>query len=542
MLHVLRHYLPLRKALLILSETLILTLAVSAGMTLHLWAATDEVRRRLAESGLDPGEAFVRVGSSALLIAALCQVTIAFHELYEFRISNSRYERAARFLGAAGVGVLLSLAVTGIAKAWNSNSILHFPGLPFSQVVVFLTGSLGVGFGLLYIWRNIFHNILKRGRFGERLLVLGGGRIATRLVEELESREDSGYLLVGVVHRQSSPDPEGGERRRRRSDDDSTGNPWFSPSTEGRPSPGEGEPEKVTAAKITGAGAAAAVAKRHASVPHIRAEDESIHVLARRLGVDDIVVAFEERRGSLPTDELLACRLDGIIVQEAESFFERLTGKIPVEAMRPSYLIFNKGFVQHPLSQGAKRAVDLVLTLIGIFLTWPLMLGVALAVRLDSPGPVLFKQERTGLHGRPFNVAKFRSMRVDAEKLTGPVWAQEDDPRITKVGKFLRKTRLDELPQLFNVLTGSMSLVGPRPERPHFVGELADKIPYFHQRHIVKPGVTGWAQINYPYGNTLEDALQKLQYDLFYIKYQSVLFDMSILFNTVKTVLLRKGT
>jgi lipopolysaccharide/colanic/teichoic acid biosynthesis glycosyltransferase len=155
---------------------------------------------------------------------------------------------------------------------------------------------------------------------------------------------------------------------------------------------------------------------------------------------------------------------------------------------------------------------------------------------------VLFRQERTGRGGRPFTLLKFRSMRADAEKYSGPVWASEDDPRITRVGRFLRRTRLDELPQLFNVLGGSMSLVGPRPERPHFVAELAEKLPYYLQRHTVRPGLTGWAQINYPYGNTVEDALQKLQYDLFYIKYQSLLFDLSILFNTVKTVLLRKGT
>jgi lipopolysaccharide/colanic/teichoic acid biosynthesis glycosyltransferase len=161
---------------------------------------------------------------------------------------------------------------------------------------------------------------------------------------------------------------------------------------------------------------------------------------------------------------------------------------------------------------------------------------------MDSEGPILFSQERVGQDGRPFTLHKFRSMRADAEKLTGPVWATEDDPRITRTGRFIRRTRLDELPQLFNVLSGDMSLVGPRPERPNFVADLAAQIPYYGQRHIVKPGITGWAQINYPYGNTVEDALKKLQYDLFYIKNQSVVFDLSILFNTVKIVILRKGT
>ncbi|MCL4157794.1 UNVERIFIED_CONTAM: hypothetical protein GTU68_026167 [Idotea baltica] len=177
-----------------------------------------------------------------------------------------------------------------------------------------------------------------------------------------------------------------------------------------------------------------------------------------------------------------------------------------------------------------------------LLVLWPFMIATAIAVKLTSPGPALFSQERVGRDGVPFTLFKFRSMYVDAESRTGPVWAQEDDPRVTPAGRFIRKTRLDELPQLFNVLGGSMSLVGPRPEREVFVEELSQTIPYFRQRQIVKPGLTGWAQINYPYGNTVEDALQKLQYDLFYIKYQSLLFDLSILFNTTKTILLRKGT
>jgi sugar transferase (PEP-CTERM system associated) len=270
--------------------------------------------------------------------------------------------------------------------------------------------------------------------------------------------------------------------------------------------------------------------------------NEPLPELVRRLDIDEIVVALEERRGGLPTEELLDCRLNGVRVTEAEAFYERLSGKIPAEAMRPSYLIYNTGFEQHLLAASAKRCLDFALAAIGLFVLWPLMLAVALAIRLDTPGPVLFRQERTGQRGRSFSLCKFRSMRTDAEKLTGPVWATEDDPRITRVGRFIRKTRIDELPQLFNILAGSMSVVGPRPERPVFVKELSKKIPYYNQRHIVKPGLSGWAQINYPYGNTVEDALQKLQYDLFYIKYQSLLFDLSIILNTVKTVILRKGT
>jgi len=361
-------------------------------------------------------------------------------------------------------------------------------------------------------------------------------------MDELFTRADEGYELVALL---AHPD-ESNERRRleRRGSLESsgTGNPWYEASVRGE-TPPELVPGNGARAALA-AGAKILLAPRPMGSPQPEPVEthEALSDLARRLAIDEIVVAFEERRGSLPTEELLRCRLEGVRVEESESFYERLTGKIPAEAMRPSYLIFNPGFDTHPLAAALKRFVDACLSLIGILVLWPVMLAVALAIRLDSPGPVLFRQERTGQRGRTFSLCKFRSMRVDAEKLSGPVWATEDDPRVTRVGRFIRKTRLDEVPQLFNILAGSMSLVGPRPERPHFVHELALKIPYYNQRHIVKPGLTGWAQINYPYGNTVEDALQKLQYDLFYIKYQSTLFDLSILANTVKTVLLRKGT
>jgi sugar transferase (PEP-CTERM system associated) len=260
------------------------------------------------------------------------------------------------------------------------------------------------------------------------------------------------------------------------------------------------------------------------------------------MDLDTVAVALEDRRSSLPTEELLACRIAGVHVVEQEALYELITGKIAVQALRPSYLIFGEGFERHALSRLAKRTLDVLASLLILFLAWPFMLATAVAVALDSRGPVIFAQERVGKDGRKFTLMKFRSMRADAEKLTGPVWAVADDPRITKVGRFIRKTRLDELPQLFNVLAGSMSLVGPRPEREVFVEELAAKIPYYRQRHIVKPGLTGWAQINYRYGSTFEDSVQKLQYDIFYIKNQSLLFDLSILFNTIKTVILRKGT
>jgi sugar transferase (PEP-CTERM system associated) len=264
--------------------------------------------------------------------------------------------------------------------------------------------------------------------------------------------------------------------------------------------------------------------------------------IVTRLQADSIAVALTDSRGKMPVRELLAIKLTGVAIEESQALFERITGKIPIGAMRPSYLIFNRGFATNTTANIGKRVLDITLALAVFSVSWWAMLLTALAVRLNSPGPVLFRQERCGHHGRPFTLLKFRSMTADAEAVSGPVWAQSNDPRITSVGKFIRKTRLDELPQIFNVLLGDMAMIGPRPERPHFVETLAKEIPYFGQRHIVKPGLTGWAQINYPYGNTVEDSKNKLQFDLFYIKHQSFLLDLSILFSTIKTVVLRKGT
>jgi len=535
MLNVLRHYLPFRKALLILSELVLITLVVMAVMSSHLWTPGRPTRNLLALEGLDPSGARWRVLISSVMVALLAQLTLTFNELYDFRVSGSRFERMARFLTSSSSAVLLVTLALALVRVWDLDRILEFPPLPFAQTVVLLTTALFAAFFLVFFWRHFFHLILRRSSFGERLLILGAGRMARRVMDELQGRESSGFELVALL----APSDRTGERRRgeRRGEVASTGNPWFEASQ--REEPSSGVFEDLSETRIM-------LAPRPGSplevAPREEVRHEPLQEVAARLGVDLIVVAFEERRGSLPTDELLRCRLAGVRVEEAESFFERLTGKIPAEAMRPSYLIFNPGFEMHPMAALAKRLVDFVLALVVLFFAWPVMLGVALAVRLDSPGPIFFRQERTGQRGRPFTLMKFRSMRTDAEKLSGPVWATEDDPRVTRIGRWIRKTRLDELPQLLNILAGSMSLVGPRPERPHFVNELAQKLPYYLQRHSVKPGLTGWAQINYPYGNTVEDALQKLQYDLFYIKYQSLLFDLSILFHTVKTVLLRKGT
>lgn len=258
--------------------------------------------------------------------------------------------------------------------------------------------------------------------------------------------------------------------------------------------------------------------------------------------IDQIVVELEDRRGRLPIHELLSMKTRGVGIEEATSVYERVTGKIALENLKPSWMIFNAGFNTSSSMYLQKRIFSVVLSSLMLLIFSPVILIVMALIKLDSKGPIFFGQERVGQDGQVFTLWKFRSMRDNAEKETGPVWAGENDKRVTRVGKFLRRSRLDELPQLWNVLRGDMSLVGPRPERPCFIKELAALIPFYHLRHSVKPGVTGWAQINYRYGNSVRDAVEKLQYDLFYIKHMSWLLDFLIVFETVKTVLVRRGS
>jgi sugar transferase (PEP-CTERM system associated) len=258
-------------------------------------------------------------------------------------------------------------------------------------------------------------------------------------------------------------------------------------------------------------------------------------------GVHRVIVAMPDRRGTLPVEELLDLRLGGVKVEEATSWLEKITGRIEVEQLYPSWLIFADGFRFSTTFRLLRRALNFSVALLGLILASPLLPFIVIAVRLDSTGPILYRQQRVGRGGQVFYCYKFRTMRVDAEADTGATWASDDDPRITRVGKFLRSSRLDEIPQLWCVLKGDMHFVGPRPERPEFVEWLSKEIPYYGVRHVVRPGITGWAQVQYKYGNTLADAREKLQYDLFYIKNASLGLDLLIMFQTIKIVLLGRG-
>ncbi len=254
-----------------------------------------------------------------------------------------------------------------------------------------------------------------------------------------------------------------------------------------------------------------------------------------------VIVALDEKRGRLPVRQLVMLRLLGLEIEDAPTFFERISGKIPVETMLPSWLIFSDGFRTTALRSILKRFADIGVSLALLVLTAPLMLFTALLIRLTSRGPILYRQPRLGMNGHEFNLLKFRSMVHDAEALSGPTWATQFDQRITWVGKIIRPARIDELPQLFNVLRAEMSFVGPRPERAHFVSQLEQRVPYYGLRMTVRPGLTGWAQVSYRYGASLEDALEKLKYDLYYIKNNNLLLDIWIILKTVKVVIFGQG-
>jgi sugar transferase (PEP-CTERM system associated) len=353
-------------------------------------------------------------------------------------------------------------------------------------------GILLISIILISIFLTVWHTLL-RVWVGVRaprsnVLVLGTGRLARELVTEILRHPELGIGVTGFV-------------------DDN-------PALVG---------VSVVNPKVIGL---------YKELPRIVAETK----------VDRIVVELQDRRGRLPIEELLTLKTQGVAIEDATSLYERITGKIAIENLKPSWMIFNAGFEVSRNVLLQKRVISLLVSSILLILCSPVILLVMALIKLSSRGPIFYGQERVGQDGHVFTLWKFRSMSEDAEKGTGPVWASEHDPRVTPVGRILRRTRLDELPQLINVFRGDMSLVGPRPERPHFVKELSAMIPFYHLRHAVKPGVTGWAQINYGYGNSVRDAVEKLQYDLFYIKHMSALLDFLIGFETVKTVLFRRGS
>ena len=361
-----------------------------------------------------------------------------------------------------------------------------FPGLLLGRGV-FIIGMVLVT-ALVMLSRKLLDKAWQFTAPMQRVVILGTGQLALELARELTRRGDLSMRLEGFVGGVGSRD----------------------------------ENEKIFGFPVLGPAS-------------------EMEAIAKERAVSKIIVAMEDRRGTLPTRELVTLRVQGVRVEDAASALSGLTGRVSLRAVRASWFVFSDGFHRSKWNDLSKRVLDLAAGILGFVVSMPVMILVALAVRLDSKGPIIYRQLRVGRMGRGFDVLKFRSMRTDAEQANGAQWASENDPRMTRIGRFLRKYRLDELPQFVNVIRGEMSFVGPRPERPCFVNELRKTIPYYDERHSVRPGLTGWAQVQYAYGSSIEDAFNKLEYDLFYLQHMSLTFDLAIIFRTIRIVIGGRG-
>lgn len=380
-------------------------------------------------------------------------------------------------------GVVVRVAV-GVAIAATFVALLDFVfpiGMEGRQWVVSFVGSFVlVGATRVATWRWLDHEVFRR-----RVLVYGAGKRAANLLKLRRQSDRRGFNIVAFV-------------------------------------PADGDSQALNDSRVT-------------------ALEGPIFEVAKARDIDEIVVAMDDRRAGFPIADLLQCKFTGIAVIDLLTFLERETGRVTVELVNPSWLIFSEGFSSTARSEVSARALDIIVATVMLLVASPIMLLAALAIMLEDGRPVLYRQKRVGFLGRDFTVYKFRSMIKDAEIDGTPQWAGTEDRRVTRTGRLFRKLRIDELPQLWNVLRGDMSLVGPRPERPEFVARLSQTIPYYHERHVVKPGLTGWAQLCYPYGSSDRDALEKLQFDLYYIKHKSLVFNLMVLLQTAEVVLWGKG-
>ncbi len=361
-----------------------------------------------------------------------------------------------------------------------------FPDLYLGRGVLIFTSA--ISFAMITLIRSV-SNFVSPDIYRRRVVILGAGKTANILTELRRKTDQFSFVIIGFVHVRGENDIVPRER--------------------------------------------------------IIQIDSPLEKYVESNDIDEIVMALDDRRKGNPIHELLDCKMRGVDIVDVVSFFEKETGKIRVDQLRPSWLLYSQGFKQGIIKDNAKRIFDLLASGFILLLTWPIMLLTAIAIwiegKLKFNIPIFYRQVRVGLNGRPFQVIKFRSMVINAEKKGQAQWATKNDSRVTRVGQFIRKTRIDELPQIYNVFRGDMSFVGPRPERPEFVVMLSEKIPYYAERHRVKPGITGWAQLLYPYGSTEKDALEKLQYDLYYIKNQSIFLDFLILLQTVEVVIFGRG-
>jgi sugar transferase (PEP-CTERM system associated) len=431
----------------------------------------------------------------ALTFMLIAVFTFYVGNLYDLSLHMRKRELLLRIASCFLVIALIVASIGFLIPFLQLSRGAYLFSIAFSLFVV-------TGFRFFYYW------VLHTKTMTEKVLILGHGRIAWLLSAELQSGNNPGFELLGFIAENGTDQHAEFSEFRKAGQSQKSEEELYSTKA----------PSQLT----------------------ILGTIKDLEYIASGVHPDVLVVALSERRGALPIKEILDCKMQGIRVEDWPTFYEKLTGKIFIQNLRPSWLIFSEGFARNNLTRTTKRMVDLLLSIFGLITSFPLMLFLALLIKLDSAGPIFLRQERMGENGKVFILYKFRTMITDAEKETGPVWAQTIDPRTTRVGKILRRIGLDELPQLFNVLKGNMSFVGPRPERPHFIADLQEKIPYYSQRLVVKPGITGWAQVRYGYGASLEDAIEKLQYDLYYIKNMSLFLDMLIILSTIHKVVFGK--
>ncbi|WP_203141145.1 TIGR03013 family XrtA/PEP-CTERM system glycosyltransferase [Marinobacter mangrovi] len=423
-------------------------------------------------------ESIAYILPSAVIFAALNMLLMVAMGVHQSRLEDGLSGMMLRTLIALILSIPFALTAYLLSQEW-----LWYLG---GDGVI--TSASVFGFFLLGIARIIFFTVVGNDAFKRKVLVLGTGFRARQLLEDLQTPFNrKGFHLVGFV-------------------------------------PINDEPVEVPEQYLV-------------NVPG------SLHEYVTRRPVQEIVVSVEDRRKGLPMEDLLECKMQGIRIVDGAVFYERESRKVAMEMITRGWLVFSDGFSVSSVSGFGKRALDVLASGILLIATSPLMLLTILAIKIEDgwSAPVLYSQERVGLRGQVFKVHKFRSMRTDAEK-DGAVWARQNDTRVTRVGAFIRKVRIDELPQIFNVLNGTMSFVGPRPERPMFVEQLAEKIPFYNERHRVKPGITGWAQLCFAYADNEEDSREKLRYDLYYIKNQSLLLDLLVIIQTVEVILFKKGS
>jgi sugar transferase (PEP-CTERM system associated) len=427
------------------------------------------------------GRAGTSVVSMGDVISRALIITVACQScMYLLDLYNLRLFQT---LGEMLLSLVIAIGVVCIGIGLLSYAIPQFGVAGKMYYLSILLASLS-----LLIWRLLFELYVTRLAPRENILIVGTGNVARQVGEEVSRSKRLGFRLVGFI----------------------------SPQT---------KDENIS----------------FGDVGKVLGNPSQMDRIIEKHDVSKVVVAITERRGEYPVKEMLALRVAGIQVLEWPGFFEKLSGRIPIDSLAPSFFIFNEGFRKSRILLMIRRFVSAILAAVALVLLLPVFLVVAILITLDSPGPVLYSQIRVGQNNKSMRIYKFRSMRNDAEKNGDAVWAVENDPRVTRVGHFLRKTRIDELPQLFNVLIGELEFVGPRPERPEFVEKLQGLIPYYALRHTVKPGITGWAQIMFHYGSSIDESKEKLQYDLFYIKNMSLKMDLLILFHTFKIVLLGRG-